>query len=136
MNPEVKKKWITALRSGEYKQTKHVLKCGIFEDYFTEMRPKAAGSDKEMTINSFGFCCLGVLCDLHSKESNKLWEETKLRFCEFEYDGATTTLPDSVKEWAGLETHDGTINSNKTLTSLNDLGISFSQIADEIEKHF
>lgn len=40
MNPEWKAKWVAALRSGEYKQTREFLRT------------------------STGFCCLGVLCDL------------------------------------------------------------------------
>lgn len=40
MNPEVKSKWLEALRSGKYIQTKTALKRGN------------------------GYCCLGVLCDV------------------------------------------------------------------------
>lgn len=40
MNPEVKAKWLEALRSGKYKQGKEFLKRGN------------------------KFCCLGVLCDI------------------------------------------------------------------------
>jgi hypothetical protein len=40
MNADVKAKWVAALRSGEYKQTRGVL------------------ADKQ------GFCCLGVLCEI------------------------------------------------------------------------
>ena len=43
MNPEIKAKWVAALRSGEYKQAKGQLRIG----------------------NSF--CCLGVLCNLHAQ---------------------------------------------------------------------
>lgn len=52
MNPDIKKRWITALRSGEYKQGKNTL------------RPT------EDT-----YCCLGVLCDLYILEhSREDWE--------------------------------------------------------------
>lgn len=40
MDPEIKAKWIAALRSGKYSQTKCTLR------------------------DPAGFCCLGVLCDL------------------------------------------------------------------------
>lgn len=43
MHPYVKQEWIKALRSGEYKQTWEVLRCGT------------------------AYCCLGVLCDLDAK---------------------------------------------------------------------
>ena len=45
MKKSVKKLWLTALRSGEYRQGHDVL--------------RANGK----------FCCLGVLCDLYRKES-------------------------------------------------------------------
>jgi hypothetical protein len=41
MNPEVKARWVAALRSGEYKQAKNSLR------------------------KQDAFCCLGVLCDLY-----------------------------------------------------------------------
>lgn len=41
LKPEIKQKWIKALRSGEYQQTKGRLK------------------------RDDGFCCLGVLCDVY-----------------------------------------------------------------------
>lgn len=40
MTPELKSKWVAALRSGKYKQTQTVLR------------------------DDLGFCCLGVLCDV------------------------------------------------------------------------
>jgi len=43
MNPRIKQRWLDALRSGEYKQTMENL--------------------QDMN----GFCCLGVLCDLHAQ---------------------------------------------------------------------
>jgi hypothetical protein len=44
MNPEVKARWVAALRSGEYLQGTSTLRIG----------------DQ--------FCCLGVLCDIYSAE--------------------------------------------------------------------
>ena len=44
MNPQVKEKWVNALRSGEYSQCDGKLR------------------------SADGFCCLGVLCDLYSQE--------------------------------------------------------------------
>ena len=52
MIKKIAKQWIKALRSGDYKQ------C---ETYFRV--------DHE-------FCVLGVLCDLHSKETGCEWEAT------------------------------------------------------------
>ncbi len=50
MNPEVKQKWIGALRSGKYEQ----------------------GTEKLRSVS--GYCCLGVLCDLYAQEHNIEWE--------------------------------------------------------------
>ena len=47
---EVVKRWVAALRSGEYKQTQGQLWSGD------------------------GFCCLGVLCDLAAKDGGPQWE--------------------------------------------------------------
>lgn len=44
MNKKIKKQWVAALRSGKYKQGRHLLRS----------------RDEK-------YCCLGVLCDLHAK---------------------------------------------------------------------
>jgi hypothetical protein len=49
MNQQVKEKWITALRSGEYTQAREFLRT------------------------DYGYCCLGVLTDLYLKEVNEQW---------------------------------------------------------------
>lgn len=45
MNPEVKTKWLAALRSGNYKQGRMALKRGVGD-------------------GTADYCCLGVLCDI------------------------------------------------------------------------
>lgn len=52
MTPELKAKWLTALRSGEYLQARNVLQKGIGESYE-------------------GNCCLGVLCRVAGIEPKK-----------------------------------------------------------------
>jgi hypothetical protein len=49
MNKRIKKLWIKALTSGEYKQGKEQLRDG----------------DR--------FCCLGVLCDIYGKQKGVAW---------------------------------------------------------------
>jgi len=49
MNPELKKKWVDALRSGEYKQGKSYLR------------------------SSDSYCCLGVLADVIIKETDQYY---------------------------------------------------------------
>src|SRR5690348_18296721 len=79
MNQEIKKKWVKALRSGEYKQGTSLLYNSANETY----------------------CCLGVLCDLYTKE-------TKI---EYRKDGEIKEiLPNEVIKWAGLEDNDPMIN--------------------------
>jgi hypothetical protein len=113
MKPEVKSKWLEALRSGEYTQTTHSLKSG----------------DK--------FCCLGVLCDLHAKETGEAWQLMPIpkwwKNCpEFStYFGVQTQPPIEVTQWAGFE-KSGVLY--ETLIDMNDgQGKSFSEIADYIE---
>jgi hypothetical protein len=109
MNPQIKQKWVSALRSGDYKQGQNFLR----------------------TDN--GFCCLGVLCDLYIKENNVEWELVNNgNYYEFQYKVAA--LPLSVIEWSGVEGYNPLVNDEiGTLSELNDSGSTFEQIADVIE---
>lgn len=129
MNPEVKQKWIDALRSGNYEQ----------------------GSEKLRTVN--GYCCLGVLCDIYAQENNTQWkfsgnEETNLQPMDYWYFlDQSEFLPQSVMNWAGLGTHNPSVRVycedsdgederyyNDEIANVNDSGYSFSQIADIIQQ--
>ena len=134
MKPEIKQKWIDALRSGEYVQ----------------------GNGK---LNTGAFCCLGVLCDLAAKENLVKWEaelEYGWKVC---IDGDTTRnydfLTPSVIKWAELEQHTNRFGDVQVkwdpilikdgyegedydetvieISELNDNEVSFSVIADLIE---
>ncbi len=123
MNPEVKQKWIGALRSGKYEQ----------------------GTEKLRSVS--GYCCLGVLCDLYAQEHNTEWEfrgneETNLQPQDYWYfDKESEFLPESVMNWAKLfrnpmlriEDDDEMFEVNEEVSTLNDEGYSFSTIADLIE---
>ena len=115
MNPQIKQKWVDALRSGEYQQTQRYLRT---DD---------------------GFCCLGVLCDLYGKENNVEWnlvvaEDGDRDYYEFQY--KTGRIPLSVVEWAGVEDGNPRVDDEiGTLANLNDKGSTFEQIADLIEEH-
>jgi hypothetical protein len=107
MNPEIKEKWVTALRSGEYKQGQDRLKKG----------------DQ--------FCCLGVLCDLHAKETGRSWAPLK-NCAGDEYLRAYTIPPFTVCKWA-----DYNPAYNDKITTLNDIEkADFNKIADFIEENF
>jgi hypothetical protein len=97
-----KKKWIKALRSGNYKQTRGTLK------------------------NDEGFCCLGVLCDIHPKVT---WGERDA--ANFEFEVSESELPREFRLHLGIPK-----NKHNRLMHLNDgLRQDFSEIADWIEKH-
>ena len=119
MNQEVKAKWLTALRSGEYQQGRYALN------------------------ESGTFCCLGVLCDLYSKETNTPWPDGHACLLTKIMLGFDTVLPDKVKDWAGLDSHDPKLveenpdyengKHEEYVSCLNDSGRTFLQIADLIE---
>ena len=111
MNQQVKEKWSSSLRSGDYQQTKSYLRR---ED---------------------GFCCLGVLCDLYIKENNEEWNLANSGN-KYEFQDRAATLPPSVMKWAGLRSSNPYIgNGTQTLGGLNDTGYTFNEIADLIEEH-
>ena len=115
MNRDIRDRWSAALQSGKYSQTTGRLTQGG------------------------GFCCLGVLCDLHSVETGTEWSvdgqsmESKI------------SLPTEVVEWAGLRSGDpyvcltlsgGTYNNEDTCLSIlnDDFEFDFDQIAAIIEE--
>jgi len=119
MNPRIKQRWLEALRSGEYKQTSETLR------------------------DENGFCCLGVLCDIHAKERGTNW--VKLVDI-YELYGEIQLLPLSVQEWAGLDNDMGGLVDfdcekdgvmyvkSESLPEINDTWRkNFNEIADLIE---
>lgn len=149
MNTEVKAKLLTALRSGEYSQTRHTL-CSIDKD------------------GKSSFCCLGVATDLFLKEIGEEWVKYEEYGNAIGYADSDKYLPEPVREWAEMagsnprfqihlplmtetlyrnsgdrtdyihvDLDNGWDNSTyyleMTLASLNDSGFTFEQIADVIE---
>jgi hypothetical protein len=115
VNQRVKTLWLQALRSGKYQQT---TKC--------------------LHREGKGFCCLGVLCDIHRKETGGEWESfgpSGQRMYKHGYD----FLPVAVREWAGIETHRPCVTVPGQclpvyLDHLNDQCKTFAYIADRIEE--
>ncbi len=107
MEKTTKKKWVEALRSGEYKQV-----SGILRAHFYEESPK--------------HCCLGVLCDIVNPDG---WVGNSVfKYGEEEISGE---LPKALRK--KLEIHP---NTQRRLIDLNDtVGASFDEIADWIEEH-
>jgi len=111
VNPEIKAKWVAALRSGDYKQ-------GHFQ----------------LRKNN-EFCCLGVLCNLHAIAHPEIAaKETDPR----SYMGCDGFLPAAVTKWAGRDTGSEkiTIDGHEAqLVTHNDtFKHTFDQIADAIEE--
>ena len=110
MNEQVKEKWLNALRSGDYQQTKFNLRR----------------KDR--------FCCLGVLCDLYGKEHNLEWELVDVGVYRFQ--NRDLYLSSSVIEWSGLVSENPIVcNGETSLGYLNDNGSTFNEIADLIQEH-
>ncbi len=103
INKEVIKRWIKALRSGDYKQIIGTLRH----------------DDK--------FCATGVLCDLHAKEYGIEWKIREMLRSDL-YFSASTWPPDEVLRWAGLNNA-----QTQVIASWNDDGTSFKEIATHIE---
>lgn len=118
VNKENVRKWVDALRSGEFKQGSSYL--NLEETY----------------------CCLGVACEVAIREGVQV--ERTICDCNVEgccrstrYDGGDAWLPKSVQKWLGVDNGDIPIFYEDELLSAADLNdnraLSFEQIADAIE---
>ena len=113
MNPQIKQQWLTALRSGEYSETKGWIR------------------------NNDGYDPWGVLCDLHDKvrtSKNSGWE---LYYHKFIYLSEKYGVPTEIFRWAGLE--EGlmvVVDKKYELISylVDKRGYTHKQIADLIEE--
>lgn len=109
MKETIKKKWLAKLRNKKTKQSKDRLK------------------DK-----NGGFCCLGVLCDIYSKDKKVSWTKNDWILGEW------ASLPTAVVDWAGLPSNNPEVEMGDDFTdlaTLNDSGnYTFEDIAEIIEK--
>lgn len=136
MNPEIKAKWVAALRSGDYKQGTGVLRSEWDE-----------------------YCCLGVLCDIAEKEGVPMIVvepaadgdvSDGIVGAYYYFDGDRDTgdyeiTPSFVAGWAGLPSVNPSVELTdpydedavvlESLADLNDGGKSFDEMADIIEEH-
>ena len=121
MNPLIKAKWVSALRSGEFKQ----------------------GTMQLRTLDD-KYCCLGVLCELAVREGviDPPLPGVQGQFTDaYYFDGNKNYVPLAVRQWAGLEDsvggyHVEGVETEQVLAVNNDASMPFPQIADIIEKHF
>lgn len=133
MKPEIKARWVENLRSGKYEQGRGVLR-----------------KDSE-------YCCLGVLCEMAAEEGivETIIPEIDEHFAEVyepeEFpthayrdigadDSEVFYLPTAVQEWSDLPFNpsiewdrEGMEYQNRYLSTLNDSGKTFKEIADLIE---
>ena len=114
MKKSIMKKWVKALRSGEYEQGKGVLcRIGDKHDYF---------------------CCLGVLTDIYMQEIGDLNISTLGK--DIRYDFSIGDLPPKVRKWSGVKSGFGSFNQT-SLSYLNDSwNKDFKEIADIIERNW
>lgn len=99
------KKWVKALRSGKYKQTKYKLQ------------------------DHRGFCCLGVACDIFiPKEKKRFLEKNRCLY------GDLPKYQKHSPAWLLSINDDFDTKTNKRLSVLNDNDrMSFDEIADLLE---
>lgn len=121
MNSNVPK-LLAALRSGEFEQTRgHLSKDGKY-------------------------CCLGVACEVYQKDVGDLVIK-QVDEAVREYDNSRGTLPEKVRQYFGFSGSDGSyisvpaeqsddcFDEFDALTSKNDHGAAFEEIADIIESN-
>jgi hypothetical protein len=132
------REWVKRLRSSKYKQGKGWLH----------------------TIDTSGerqYCCLGVACEIaeeagvisgvrvsrsHYLDQRGVSEEDLVGIRHvIEYDHEAGILPRAVMEWLGLPDRNPAVvrpghDWEDNLASINDVGASFSKIADAIEEKF
>jgi len=141
MNPEIKKKWLEALKSGRYKRVK--------------------GQLKHREGETVKHCCLGVLCELHHEMTGEgNWDNNSMEgyFSKTNsIDNSALVLPAIVRDWAGLDSQNALfvldddelrekarkmsndyILTEASLTEINDLSEEkdFSDVIPFIEKLF
>lgn len=111
MNPEIKKRWIEALRGGKYKQGVGCLRS---------------------TENEY--CCLGVLCDITKQETGGTWRNGAFGG---RHERDNKYLPAMVASYLGIPPCPKirvADHSERWLAELNDKKVNFTDIADLIEK--
>lgn len=119
MKPEIKARWLEALRSGKYKQGRGKLRQAVDVEGGAE------------------YCCLGVLCDLAAKEGVGDWVDGSLFRDAVEIQAGV--LPPGVQAWARTAYGNPVVPDRTggctTLAAVNDQGATFEEIADLIEKY-
>ena len=115
MKKDIMKRWVKALRSGEFKQGGGAL------------------------YKDGNYCCLGVLCRLHARENNKRFsgEDVSVDKGAKKYLGKADFPQGIVVKWAGLFLRDPRDSIGNKLSVYNDdRECTFGEIADIIESDY
>ena len=114
LKPDIKKRWLVALRSKLYRQGRFALKS------------------KSKRQRYFRYCCLGVLCELHAEETIRLWQTVAYPDAEGaqKYISSDIELGYTTLKWASLGK-----DQQQELAQMNDSGDSFAKIANYIEEN-
>lgn len=118
MNYDIAMKWAKELESGRYTQGMYYLKQMMHDD-----RPR--------------LCCLGVLCEMGADAGVEVEIEALSK--TWIYDEQAQCLPLSIREWSGVSSETGVfkdenLNDYSSLSTLNDTGSKFSDIAKIIRE--
>ena len=105
------KKWLAALRSGNYVQGKGTL------------------------CKDGAYCCLGVACNLYQKDVGNLSVSPSSVDGRLRFDQESATLPTKVRLWLRVDHNPRVMwkDSAITVAQLNDAGVSFMEIAQLLE---
>ena len=110
MKKSIANKWVKALRSGKYTQTKNNL------------------------CNAVGHCCLGVLCELYINDTKDNIKSNSGRF-----DSEDELLPPCVMKWAGMvydEERTGYANKNSGTFLIEDKQVCLASWNDGQSRPF
>ena len=124
VNQDNIRKWVDALRSGEFEQ-------GL--QYLTRRKHDAS---------TWSHCCLGVACEVAIASGVKVDVRVVEDFDMMKsYDGNLAFLPDAVQQWLGVNEDNVWLlrsdGSRSSASRLNDITRqSFPKIGDAIERTF
>lgn len=110
------------------------MKRAIKEKFIAELRNPKRRKTIGRLRSSNCFCALGILVDIHIKETKQKWNKINGYYFQ-PNDGSGHSLSFEVMEWAGIGIDQKEEFEDK-IVSLNDCkGASFTEIADWIEEN-
>lgn len=109
MDPEKKRKWVEALRSGDYKQASSFLKIDCDDN----------------NSGDFCYCCLGIYAEVVERDVDACRYRSEEGLVSYFSEGDELLKVSLIPEEVQI-----------TLTNMNDKGHSFNKIADFIEENY